>query len=446
MINNKKILVVGLGKSGMAMLKVLNKLGNEVHVYDGKEKHLIDNIDEIKTLSSKQFFNEIPSINEYDILALSPGVSTELDFIKKAREYGVVIWGEIEIAYQLSNGDFIGITGTNGKTTTTSLIYDIFKNYFNNVQLVGNIGIPAIEKVIDTDGEQIFVAEISSFQLETIETFKTKIAVILNVTEDHLDRHKTMKNYIEVKFRIFENIDDDGYIVLNYDDELLRRIDSKKGKTFFFSRKEILDKGCYVKDGDILINDGKKIVNIMKTDEIFILGNHNVENVLAAVSVAHLYSIPINIIKDTIINFKGVEHRLEVFENKFERVFINDSKGTNPDATIKAIEAMEAPTVLIAGGMDKKADFKDMIECFKDKIKYLVLFGETKDIIKKTATDLGFNNVVIVDNLEQAVIKAVEVSDKGYNVLLSPACASWDMYENFEVRGNHFKRIVEKLG
>lgn len=446
MMKNKKILVVGLGKSGMAMLKVLNKLGNEVDVYDGKEKHLIDNIDEIKKISVKQFFNEVPLIKEYDIIALSPGVSTDLGFIKNERGFGIEILGEIEIAHQLSNGDFIGITGTNGKTTTTSLIYDIFKNYFNNVQLVGNIGIPAIEKVVDTNGKQIFVAEISSFQLETIKTFKTKIAVILNITEDHLDRHKTMENYIKAKFRIFENIDDDGYIVLNYDDELLRGIDSKKGKIFFFSRKEILDNGCYVKDGDILIKDGEKIVCVMKTDEIFILGNHNIENVLAAVSVAYLYSIPIDIIKNTIINFKGVEHRLEVFGNKFERVFINDSKGTNPDATIKAIEAMDAPTVLIAGGMDKKADFKDMIECFKDKIKYLVLFGETKNIIKKTATDLGYNNVVIVENLDQAVVKAVEVSDKGYNILLSPACASWDMYENFEARGNHFKRIVEKLG
>lgn len=444
-MNNKKILIVGLGKSGVAMLGVLSKLENIVDVYDGKEKDKIGDIDLIEKLANRTFFNQIPKEFEYDLIAISPGVPLDIKIVKKAKEKNIKILGEIELAYLLSNGDFIGITGTNGKTTTTTLVYDIFKAYFEEVELVGNIGIPAIEKVIKSDRTKYFVAELSSFQLETIEKFKVVIGAVLNITPDHLNRHKTMENYIQTKLRIFENIDETGYMVLNYDDEILNSYGKKHNQTFFFSRKTVLKNGCYIKNGIIYVSKGQISEKVMETSDIYIPGSHNVENVLAAVSIAFLADIPIEIIKKVIKNFKGVEHRLEIFEEKFGRIFINDSKATNPDATIKAIESMSRPTVLIAGGMDKGSDFTEMIQTFGKNIKYMVLYGETKNIIEKVAIKNGFESTTIVNDLEEAVKTAMDVSKEGYNVLLSPACASWDMYANFEVRGKHFKEIIEKL-
>ncbi len=444
-MNNKKILIVGLGKSGIAMLKVFSELGNIVDVYDGKEKEKIVDIGLIEKFADKTFFNHIPEEFEYDLIAVSPGVPLDIEIINKAKENNIKILGEIELAYLLSNGDFIGITGTNGKTTTTTLVYEIFKAYFENVELVGNIGIPAIEKVVQSDKSKYFVAELSSFQLETIEKFKVKIGAILNITPDHLNRHKTMENYIQTKLRIFENIDKNGFMVLNYDDEILKMYGSKPQQTFFFSRKVVLENGCYIEDGNIFISKEQNKTSIMRISDIYIPGSHNVENVLAAASIAFLAGIPPEIIRDVVKNFRGVEHRLEIFEEKLGRIFINDSKATNPDATIKAIESMHKPTVLIAGGMDKGSDFTEMIQRFGQNIKYMVLYGETKNIIADTAVKNGFGDITIVNNLNEAVKISMDISKEGYNILLSPACASWDMYPNFEVRGRHFKEIVEKL-
>ncbi|MEA3422708.1 MAG: UDP-N-acetylmuramoyl-L-alanine--D-glutamate ligase [Bacillota bacterium] len=444
-MDNKKILIVGLGKSGIAMLKVFSELGNIVDVYDGKDEEKIVDIGLIEKLADKTFFNHIPEEFDYDLIAVSPGVPLDIEIINKAKEKGIKILGEIELAYLLSNGDFIGITGTNGKTTTTSLVYEIFKTYFENVELVGNIGIPAIEKVVQSDKSKYFIAELSSFQLETIEKFKVEIGAILNITPDHLNRHKTMENYIQTKLRIFENIDKNGFMVLNYDDEILKSYGDKYQKAFFFSRKTVLEKGCYIKNGNIFVTKEQNEIDVMKVSDIYIPGSHNVENVLAAVSIAFLADIPAEIIRDVIKNFRGVEHRLEIFEEKFGRVFINDSKATNPDATMKAIESMCRPTVLIAGGMDKGSDFTEMIQKFGENIKYMVLYGETKNIIADIAVENGFESMTIVNNLNEAVKISMEVSNEGYNILLSPACASWDMYPDFEVRGRHFKEIVEKL-
>ncbi|MBN2261025.1 MAG: UDP-N-acetylmuramoyl-L-alanine--D-glutamate ligase [Clostridiales bacterium] len=445
-MKNKSILVIGLGKSGMAMLKVLSELGNIVDVYDGKNSDEIEKIEIIEQYARNAYFNRFPVTYDYDFIAVSPGISLDIEIIETVKNKGIKILGEIELAYLLANGVFIGITGTNGKTTTTTLVYEIFKSYFKNVELVGNIGVPAIEKTAISKEFTYFITELSSFQLETIDTFKVKIGAILNITPDHLNRHKTMQNYIETKFRIYENQDSEGYRVLNYDDEILRNFDSENPKNFYFSRKKKLKNGAFIENDSIFISMQDQITKIMDLEEIFIPGLHNVENVLAAVSMAFLSGIPVTHIRRSVMDFKGVEHRLEIFKKKFGRVFINDSKATNPDATIKAIESMNQPTVLIAGGMDKGSDFNQMIQTFSKNIKYMVLYGETKYIIADTSMKNGFSRIKIVENLEEAVAEAINVSEDGYAILLSPACASWDMYPNFEVRGSHFKEIVEKLG
>ncbi|MCD6436004.1 MAG: UDP-N-acetylmuramoyl-L-alanine--D-glutamate ligase, partial [Clostridiales bacterium] len=235
------------------------------------------------------------------------------------------------------------------------------------------------------------------------------------------------------------------YMVLNYDDEILKLFGEKHKQTFFFSRKEVLKRGCYIKNGNIYISKDQNIIEVMKVSDIYILGSHNVENVLAAVSIAFLADVPVKFIEKSIKKFRGIEHRLENFEEKLGRVFINDSKGTNPEATIKAIESMDKPTILIAGGMDKGADFTEMVQNLGKNIKYMVLYGETKNSIASCAVKNGFNKLTVVNDLNEAVKIAMDVSKQGYNILFSPACASWDMYPNFEVRGRHFKQIVEKL-
>jgi UDP-N-acetylmuramoylalanine--D-glutamate ligase len=445
MLDKKKVLVVGLGKSGIAMMNVLFERGFVVDVYDGKEKDQVQEIEWIKSHSHQQFFSRIPEQLEYDFIAISPGVPTNLEWLDRANKQGAEILGEIEWAYRFAKGDFFGITGTNGKTTTTQLTYEIFREHFDNVELVGNIGIPAVEKADEAPEGTHFIAEISSFQLETIKKFKVRVGAVLNLTPDHLNRHGTMEKYIEAKYRIFENMDEDGYRVLNYNDPILQAYGKTFSNTFFFSRCDSLDRGCFVNHDIIQISD-EKIYQVMPKGDIGIPGEHNVENILAAISIAYLAGIPIDTIARVVKAFKGVEHRLEIFEEKMGRVFINDSKATNPDATIKAIESMSAPTVLLAGGMDKGSDFTEMIRRFKPHIRHMVVYGETKMILEETAVREGFEEITVVDNLDQAVTKAMSLSGGGYTILLSPACASWDMYPNFEVRGRHFKEIVEKLG
>jgi UDP-N-acetylmuramoylalanine--D-glutamate ligase len=444
-LENKKVLVVGLGKSGFALMNVLSELNYDVDVYDAKERSAVEDLDWIRCHSKQQYFSQMPELSQYDFLALSPGVPTDIPLIELAKQYGIEILGEIEWAYRLAKGSFIGITGTNGKTTTTQLTYEIIAAQKPGVLLVGNIGIPAVEKAAESDTSNIFVTELSSFQLETIDTFKVAHGAILNLTPDHLNRHKTMENYIAAKLRIFENLDSDGYRVLNYDDAYLKTYGELYDNTFFFSRKHQLKKGCFIEQGMIKIVLDKEIM-VMPVDEIGMPGDHNIENVLAAVSLAYLTGVDVEIIREVVKGFKGVEHRLEIFKKKLGRVFINDSKATNPDAAIKAIVSMKNKTVLLAGGMDKGSDFTEMIQLFAPNIVHMVVYGETKHILVETAQKCGFEAVSMVDDLSMALDRAMEVSEEGYTILLSPACASWDMYKNFEVRGKHFKDLVDKLG
>lgn len=448
-LDNKNVLIVGLGKTGISTIEILTKKGANIAVYDKKNKDELSeilekiDIDGINLLLGKEHVD----VEKFDIIILSPGVPTDLPFIQEAINTNKKVIGELELAYNLCKGKFIAITGTNGKTTTTALTGEIFLNSSNNVFIVGNIGVPAISKALEANDDTIMVTEVSSFQLESIENFKPYISSILNITPDHLNRHKTMENYINAKSNIFKNQNESDYFVVNADcKECIELAQKCNTKVIPFSRKKLLEEGCFVLGDEIVVKRiNSKPVTICKVNQLKIPGLHNLENVLAAVAISHWYGIDKEIIKKTITEFMGVEHRIEFVDEIKGVRFVNDSKGTNPDASIKAIEAIQKEIVLIAGGMDKGSDFAEFISSFNDKVKCLVLLGETAQKIKNTAEEKGFKNIIIAKDMEECVNKAYKEAVKGDTVLLSPACASWDMYPSFEVRGRHFKECVDKL-
>ncbi len=447
-IKNKNVLVVGLARSGIPTVKVLHSLGAKITINDIKKKEdLKEILGEISEYYDEYILGTHPSdLDKFDLIVLSPGVPTDLSFLKKAKEKDILIIGELELAYRLSKGSFIGITGTNGKTTTTALTGEIFKAANKETYVVGNIGIPAIEKALETTEESVLVTEVSSFQLESIQKFRPKVSAILNITPDHLNRHKTMENYIDAKANVFRNQIENDVLILNYDNENTRKLANRaKSKVIFFSRKTILDQGVYVENDIITVNLNGNKYNICKVKDINIPGKHNLENALAATAISFVYDIDTNIISSILKTFKGVEHRIEFVDNINGVKFYNDSKGTNPDASMKAIDALDSPLILIAGGMDKGSNFEKFIDSFNGKVKKMCLIGETAELIKKTAEDRGFKDVIILKNMEEAVRVAFENAKVNDTILLSPACASWDMYPNFEARGKHFKQCVFNL-
>ncbi len=449
-IKDKKVLVVGLGKSGIAALEAMVKLDADVYVQDSKTADAVD----AELLAYMQendvtgYFGETPEdMAQFDMLILSPGVPPELPFIQKAEKAGAEVIGELEVAYRFGKGRYVALTGTNGKTTTTTLVGEIFEKSGRETHVVGNIGVAVVSKSLDVDDDAWLVTETSSFQLETICDFKPVVSAILNLTPDHLNRHKTMENYGAAKARIFENQDESQYLVINYDDKVCFELAKEcKAKIVPFSRKEELEFGAFVKDEYIVIkNEQGELIRFCKTDELNIPGTHNLENALAAVAVAYFAGIDAEVITKALVEFQGVEHRIE-FCGEVDGVrFVNDSKGTNPEASIKAIDAMKGGVILIAGGYDKGSTFDELIEAFNGKVKHMVLLGKTAPMIKETAEKLGFTASVIVEDMEQCVNEAFRLAEKGDNVLLSPACASWDMYKSFEQRGDHFKECVKKL-
>lgn len=450
-LKNKNVLLVGLAKTGVSTIKKLNKLGANIIVNDIKPKEKlegiieeIDNLDNIEYVLGKHLEN----IENIDLTIVSPGVPLDLPFIEKIKSEGIKIIGEVELAYKLSkNPTFIGITGTNGKTTTTSLVGEMFKKANKDTYIVGNIGNPVIDTVDLTNENSYLVTELSSFQLESIEDFKPKVSTIINITEDHLNRHHTMENYINAKARIFKNQDKADFTILNYDDSIVRDLgESSNGNVLYFSIKEEVKQGAYLdKNNNIVIKvDGEELV-LMNKSELSLPGNHNLENAMSAILMAYVLNIDTNVIIDTLRTFKGVEHRLEFVTNKDGIMFVNDSKGTNPDSTIKAITSYEKPIVLIAGGYEKQSDFTEMIKYATKNVKALVLLGQTAEKIETTAKEHGIDNISKVEDMEAAVKKAYEIAESGDVVLLSPACASWDMYPNFEARGLDFKENIYKL-
>lgn len=450
-IKDKKVLLVGLAKTGVSTIKKLDKLGASIVVTDIKPKEKLEDIlSQLNGLNNVEYIlgSHPEDISDIDLTIVSPGVPLDLPFIEKLKESNVKIIGEVELAYTLSNNPiFVGITGTNGKTTTTSLVGEIFKEANRDTYIVGNIGNPVIDTVDYTDKNSVLVTELSSFQLESIDTFRPKVSSILNITEDHLNRHHTMENYINAKARIFENQEKSDFSILNYDDSIVRSLNKNNNASIlYFSRKEKIEQGVYLdENNNIVISIDGKQITVLNRNELSLPGDHNLENAMAAILMTYVVGVDLEVIKHVLITFKGVEHRLEFVTNKNGIMFVNDSKGTNPDSTIKAIGSYERPIILIAGGMDKHSDFTDMMKCATKNVKELVLLGETADKIEASARKEGLENITKVKNMEEAVKKAYELAKDGDVVLLSPGCASWDMYPNFEARGLDFKENIYKL-
>lgn len=449
-VKNKKVLVFGLGISGIGAGKILEAHGADVVLYDGNQKLTEEKVrkqlgeDSNARIVIGEFPEEI--LENLDMTVLSPGVPTDLPVIEKMRKQGVTVIGEVELAYQYGKGDVLAITGTNGKTTTTTLLGEIMKNYQDNVYVVGNIGTPYTTAASLMTDDTIIVAEMSSFQLESIVDFRPRVSAILNFTPDHLNRHHTMEAYVNAKKNIAKNQTEDDYCILNYEDELTREFGKEvKAKVLYFSSQRKLEEGIYLEDGNIIYHYGNVSEKICHVDELQILGTHNHENVMAACAMAAVYGVPVEKIRESVKAFKGVEHRIEYVTEKDGVAYYNDSKGTNPDAAIKGIQAMNRPTVLIGGGYDKGSEYTEWINSFDGKVKKLILIGDTKEKIAEDARKCGFTDYEFADTFEEAVLTAAKIAESGEAVLLSPACASWDMFPSYEVRGEKFKEIVKSL-
>ena len=449
-VKGRKVLVFGAGISGIGAAGLLEANGADVILYDGNEK--LDPASLKEQLGEKSsaavLTGKLPqeTITSLDMAVLSPGVPTDLPVVLAMKEAGVQVIGEIELAYQFGKGDVLAITGTNGKTTTTSLLGQIMKQAREEVYVVGNIGNPYTAVAGQMTEQAVTVAEISSFQLETIREFRPKVSAILNITPDHLNRHHTMEAYIEAKENIAVNQTEDDFCILNYEDRLLREFgENLRAKVLYFSSQRKLEEGIFLEDGEIVLCLNGQKETICHVDELQILGTHNHENVMAAAAMAYVYGVPAETIRKSVLSFGGVEHRIEYVAEKNGVAYYNDSKGTNPDAAIKGIRAMKRPTVLIGGGYDKDSEYTEWIESFDGKVKKLILLGQTREKIARDAKKCGFTDYVFADSFEEAVHMAVKEAVSGDAVLLSPACASWDMFPSYEVRGDKFKEIVNSL-
>ena len=448
----KKILVAGGGKSGLCAAALLARNGERVILFDENTK--ID----AETLLTRVACDDKSGIEVHigvltdEIIAqcclmvISPGIPTDAPFAERVKAAGLPVWSEIELAYQYEKGVVAAITGTNGKTTTTTLVGEIIKAYNEKTFVVGNIGIPYTSLADQTTEDSATVAEISSFQLETIVDFKPHVSAILNITPDHLNRHYTFENYANCKLAITKNQTAGDVAVLNYDDpETVKLAERIPAKVVYFSRLKELDEGVYVEDGNIVIKENDSVTRVLSLKDIKLLGTHNTENVLAAVAVSYYMGVPVEVIEKVCTVFQGVEHRIEYVRTVGGVSYYNDSKGTNPDAAIKGIQAMTTTTFLIGGGYDKHSTYDEWIEAFDAKVKSLVLIGETAEKIALCAKNHGFNSIVFADSLEEAVEYCHANAKPGDAVLLSPACASWDMFESYEQRGKLFKEYVNKL-
>ena len=377
----------------------------------------------------------------------SPGGPCDVGLVAEYRGANVPVWGEIELAYAVSKGKLAAITGTNGKTTTTSLVGEILKEQYKDVYVVGNIGNPYTIEAPKMTDETVTVAEVSSFQLETVECFHPKVSAILNVTPDHLNRHHTMENYAAAKEAVAMNQTLEDICVLNYENEYTREFGSRcNAKVVYFSSERELSEGFFLKDDYIcMAKDGKvtEVLNIHR--DMNLVGVCNVENVMAAIAIGLGMDVPMDKILKAVKAFKAVEHRIEYVATKGGVDYYNDSKGTNPDASIQGINAMSKPTILIGGGYDKQNEYDEWIEAFDNKVKLLVLIGQTREKIARCASEHGFNDYVFAETFEEAMEICVNNAKEGDAVLLSPACESWGMFPNYEVRGQMFKDYVNNL-
>jgi len=449
-LKDKNVVVVGCGKSGIGAAYYLKRMEANIWLYDANEQltkeEVLQKLPE--DFTGEIFLREFPieKLEQTDILVVSPGVPVDIPFVNQFREKQIPIWGEIELAYTSEKGRVVAITGTNGKTTTTTLVGQIMGNCFESSFVMGNIGYPYTEMVTETAKDSVTVGEISSFQLETIDTFHPVVSAILNITPDHLNRHHTMDNYIAAKAAIFKNQTKDDVCVLNYENEYTRNLaETCNASVVFFSSARILEEGIYLDGEDIYLSSQGKTEQLMNIHDMHLVGMCNVENVMAAIAISLAMKVPMDIILKTIKEFRAVEHRIEYVDTVNGVDYYNDSKGTNPDAAIQGIKAMSKKTILIGGGYDKDSTYDEWIEAFDGKVKLLVLIGQTREKIAKCAKAHGFEQIVFADTFEEAFQICVKHAEDGEAVLLSPACASWGMFPNYEVRGQQFKDMVNAL-
>ena len=438
MIENKNILIMGFGVTGKTALRFLKEFPCKIYVYDSNQDLHKLNVEEDFIIFKEEDLDDI------DLIVKSPGIYPFHELLEKAREKNIEIISDIELSYRnLKTENVIAVTGTNGKTTTTTILGDILKRVAKTY-VVGNIGRGILEITKEASDNDYVVIEASSFQLEDTIDFKPHIGVLTYVTSDHLDWHKTRQNYVDAKFKIFKNQDENDFAILNYEDKNLAEEYKLKAEKYYFSMEKIGDKGAYVDNGKIYFNNGEKTEEVLDIKDIKIPGDHNVRNIMAAIIACKLLNIDLDLIKKSILSFTGVEHRIEFVREVDGVKYYNDSKGTNPDSTEVAVAAMDGDVVLIAGGYDKGADFDNLIEKSKDKINTAILFGETAEKISNSCKKSGVE-FYITEDLKKAVELARKLSSSGDDVLLSPACASWDMYKSYEIRGQHFKDLVKEL-
>lgn len=453
MKKGEKCLVIGSGISGIGSVRLLEHMGAEVVLYDSNEKLTAEELREKlpKTSKAECIVGALPEERkkEAETVVLSPGVPVDIPLVEELKENGAKIMGEIELGYQMEQGRVAAITGTNGKTTTTTLVGEIMRAHLGETRVfvVGNIGNPYTSECLKTAADTVTVGEISSFQLETIREFHPAVSAILNITPDHLNRHHTMEAYVKAKENITLNQTAADICVLNYENEYTRAFgDRCPAKVVFFSSARELENGYFLR-GDKIVRraDGqtKELMDIHK--DMNLVGMCNVENVMAAIAIAEGMGVPMDTILAVIRDFHAVEHRIEFVATRGGVDYYNDSKGTNPDAAIQGIKAMCKPTVLIGGGYDKGSEYDEWIESFDGKVKWLVLIGQTREKIAACARKHGFEKIRFAESFEECLRLCTELAESGDAVLLSPACASWGMFPNYEVRGEQFKEYVRGI-
>lgn len=437
-----RILVLGLAKSGTAAARALLQHGKQVRINDKSAKPEDRLIKELEDLGAEVFFGDHPfeALNNMELVVKNPGISYDHPIVREAVSKNIPVITEVELAYYLTESPIIGITGSNGKTTTTTLITKMIESSGIPVKVAGNIGIVATDVALSIDEDTTMVLELSSFQLQGTEKFRPNIAVLLNIYEAHLDYHKTFENYTAAKCNIFKNQTEKDYVVFNADDPIImNEISHAKGRLVPFSVKNMTEDGAYISSGKIYFR-GEEIIHV---DDVVLVGNHNLENILAAVAAAKLRGAENEAIRNVLATFSGVKHRLQYVETIEGRKFYNDSKATNILATQKALASFTQPVILLAGGLDRGNEFTDLIPYLKN-VKGMVLFGQTKGKLQQIAEQVHIP-YILAENVEQAAEQAFHMSVEGDVILLSPACASWDQYRTFEERGDMFIQAVHRL-
>ena len=445
-LNGRRVLVVGLARTGLATSKFLKAKGSIVNTTEMKPKEeMKETVLELEGMSIPTEWggHRTETFLKQDLIVVSPGVGLNIEPIQKALKKGIQVMSEIELAYHFIRIPIIAVTGTNGKTTTTLLIGEMLKQEGKRVGVGGNVGEPLILFADGGDRWEVLVVEISSFQLEAIEDFRPRFSVLLNITEDHLDRYPRYEDYIEAKVRIFTNQNSGDVAVLNRDDPIVMKYGAKvKAKKVFFSLKERLDEGAFSRDQRILLRVGGKEEDYSLT-QTALKGIHNVENMMAALTTARIFGCSKKAIEAALNRFEGLEHRLE-FVREVEGVrFYNDSKGTNVGSVVKSLQSFSEPIVLIAGGKDKKGDLTPLRELIESRVKHLILIGEAKERMAREFG--GLTDMAMAKNLEEAVLLAYQLAKRGDVVLLSPACSSFDMFKDYKERGKVFKEAVAQI-